>query len=152
MLRPGINLIVAVGTSLCLLAGNASGKPVVVHKNHNRGYMIAPSPRPAVVVRPYSRMIPGRHLFHRIGPKRTHRPLVIVRTPYGQIIKAFPAPRVGPHDGVVKRMIVRVWFINSNGSRTGVELLRRGPGFIGPRSEWYREIPTQRQLWIAYGF
>lgn len=31
-------------------------------------------------------------------------------------------------------------------------VVRRGPGFVGPRGEWYREMPTKRQLWIAYGF
>ena len=163
MLRLRIHLIIAVGISLCLLTGDTFGKPIAVHKNHNRGRVIAPSPRPAITVspvikrptvsvRPYGRSLHGRHYFHRMTPKRTHRPLVIVRTPYGRIIKAYPGHRIISRYGYVERPIVRVWFMNTNGSRTGVELVRRSMGYIGPRGEWYREIPTKRQLLIAYGF
>ncbi|MEJ2705246.1 MAG: hypothetical protein P8Z79_22625, partial [Sedimentisphaerales bacterium] len=81
-----------------------------------------------------------------------HHRLVIVRTPYGRIIKAYPAPRVISRFGVVERIIVRVWFTNSHGSRTAVELVKRGPGYIGPRGEWYHEIPSKWQLRSIYGF
>ena len=163
MFRQRTHLIVAVGMTLCMLAGSAPGKPVSVHKHHGRGRGITryhrPSVparpvirRPALAVRPYHRPIHGRSLFHRIMPKRHHHHLVVIRTPYGRIIKAYPGHRVNSHYGYVERMIVRIWFTNSNGTRTGVELVRRGPGYVGPRGEWYHEMPTRRHLRIAYGF
>ena len=152
MVRQRVNLIIAVGTILCLLVGSVSGQPTVVRKHHGRRHVIVRPHRPAVTVRPYSRIVKGRPYFHRIGPKQPHHQIVVVRTRYGRIIKAYPVPRVVTRFGVVEPKIVRVWFTNSNGSRTGVELVRRGLGYIGPRGEWYQEIPTKRQLWIAYGF
>ena len=163
MLRQKIHLIIVVGTTLCLLVGSASGKPIVVHKHHGRGHVIARAHRPpatarpvirhpALSVRPYSRTIHGRHYFHRIAPKRPRHHLVVIRTPYGRIIKAYPGHRIISRYGYVERPIVRVWFTNSNGSRTAAELVRRGLGFVGPRGEWYKEMPTKWQLWIAYGF
>jgi len=162
MLRQRIHLIV-VGTALCLFVGSAFGKPIGVHKHHGRGHVMTQPHRPVVTnrpvirrpalsIRPNSRVINGRSLFHKIGPKRPHRHFVVIGTPHGRIIKAYPTPRVISRFGVVDPIIVRVWFMNSNGSRTGVELVRRGPGYVGPRGEGYKEMPTKRQLWIAYGF
>jgi hypothetical protein len=138
MLGKRINLIIAVGTSLCLLAGNTFGKPIVVRKHPARGYIVVRPHRPAVTVGPVV--------------KRTHHHVVIIRTPYGRIIKAYPAPRVVSPFGIVERIIVRVWFTNSNGSRTTVELVKRGPGYISPSGEWYREMPSKWQLKNTYGF
>ena len=157
-----INLIMAVGT-LCLLVGSASGKTFVAHKHPGRRHVMTRPVRPKVElrpvirrpappVRPHRTIVNGRAYFHRSGPKRPHHHIVVVRTPYGRIIKAYPVPRIVTRFGVVEPTIVRVWFTNSNGSRTGVELVRRGLGYRGPRGEWYRKMPTQRQLWIAYGF
>ena len=159
MLRQRIILIAAVGTALCLLAGNASGKPIVVHKNPSRGYVITQPHRPnagrqGVATRLPGKVVTRRSLFHRIEPKYPHHKIIVVRTPYGRRIKAFPSPRpqITPRSGIIPRSIVVVWITNSDGSRTAVELLRRGRGFVGPRGEWYPEIPTKRQIWLAYGF
>jgi hypothetical protein len=152
MLGKRINLVIAVGTGLCLLAGNALGKPTIVRNLPGRGHVIVQPHRPVVIVRPHSNIINGRFFSHRFRPERSHPHLVIVRTPYGWIIKAYPAPRVISPFGVVERTIVRVWFTSANGTRTAVELVKRGPGYIGPRGEWYHEIPSKWQLRRVYGF
>jgi hypothetical protein len=41
---------------------------------------------------------------------------------------------------------------NSNGSIIAVNLQRSGPGYIGPRGEYYPTLPTQDQLRPVYGF
>lgn len=45
---------------------------------------------------------------------------------------------------------VTVWITNSNGSKTEVRLRRDGPGFRGPRGEYYPSMPTNEQLSV-YG-
>ena len=45
-----------------------------------------------------------------------------------------------------------VWITNSNGSQFAVKLRRSGPGYIGPKGEYYPTRPTQDQLVSVYGF
>ncbi len=51
-----------------------------------------------------------------------------------------------------QQMMVTVWIVNANGSRTPV-LLRAADGgqFIGPRGEYYAGLPTEDQLRPVYG-
>lgn len=44
-----------------------------------------------------------------------------------------------------------VWITNSNGSKQAVRLTKQGPGYIGPRGEYYSEMPTEEQLKVLYG-
>lgn len=45
-----------------------------------------------------------------------------------------------------------VWIVNSNGSRTPVELRRADGGmYVGPRGEYYMGLPTNEQLRPLYG-
>jgi len=44
-----------------------------------------------------------------------------------------------------------VWITNSNGSKQAVRLTKQGPGYIGPRGEYYSERPTEEQLKALYG-
>jgi len=53
---------------------------------------------------------------------------------------------------VVQETAITVWVTNSNGSRTSVQLTRNGPWYVGPRGEYYTEMPTNEQLRVAYGF
>ena len=159
MLRQRIILIAAVGTALCVSAVNASGTSIVVHKNHGRRHVITQHHRPnvgrsAVAPRRHGPSVVQRPLFHRIEPKRPHHKIIVIRTPYGRRIKAFPVlqPRTTWRFGVARRPVVDVWITNSDRSRTAVELVRRGRGFIGPRGEWYPKMPSKRQIWFAYGF
>ena len=41
---------------------------------------------------------------------------------------------------------------NSNGSVSQVRLTRQGVGYIGPRGEYYSQLPTEDQLRPVYGF
>jgi hypothetical protein len=47
---------------------------------------------------------------------------------------------------------VTVHVTNSNGSIVAVKLQRSGPGYIGPRGEYYPTLPSQDQLRPVYGF
>ena len=47
---------------------------------------------------------------------------------------------------------VVVWITNSNGSKVPVTLTKSGPGFVGPRQEYYPNMPTEEQLKQVYGF
>jgi len=47
---------------------------------------------------------------------------------------------------------VTVWITNSNSSQKAVTLTKSGPGYIGPRGEYYPNLPTQDQLRPVYGF
>lgn len=164
MLRHRVILIAAVGTALFLPVANAFGKPIVVHRSHGRagvttrrhGQVVVRRnhSRPSITTRRHSQVVVRRPHFPRIISKRPYHTILVIKTPYGRRIKAFQTPRyrVTPHYGMVRRPIVIVRITNSDGSRTAVELLRRGRGFVGPRGEWYPEMPTKRRLWFAYGF
>ena len=41
---------------------------------------------------------------------------------------------------------------NSNGSISPVRLTKQGVGYVGPRGEYYDQLPTQDQLRPIYGF
>jgi len=45
-----------------------------------------------------------------------------------------------------------VWITNSNGSKISVPLTRQGPGYLGPRGEYYEKLPTEDDLRPVYGF
>jgi len=47
---------------------------------------------------------------------------------------------------------VTVDITNSNGSISRVRLRRQGIGYIGTRGEFYDHLPTEEELWPAYGF
>jgi hypothetical protein len=53
---------------------------------------------------------------------------------------------------VVEPSIITVWVRNSNGSQSPVKLTRSGPGYIGPRGEYYPDMPNNEQLRMVYGF
>ena len=47
---------------------------------------------------------------------------------------------------------VTVNITNSNGSISTVTLRKQGVGYVGPRGEYYSELPTSEQLRPVYGF
>jgi hypothetical protein len=47
---------------------------------------------------------------------------------------------------------VTVNITNSNGSVSPVKLTKQGVGYVGPRGEYYNELPTEDQLRPVYGF
>lgn len=48
--------------------------------------------------------------------------------------------------------IVTVNVTNSNGSVIQVRLTKEGPGYRGPKGEYYQTLPTSEQLKSIYGF
>jgi hypothetical protein len=47
---------------------------------------------------------------------------------------------------------VTVKITNSNGSISQVKLIKQGVGYVGPRGEYYEQLPTEDQLRPVYGF
>jgi hypothetical protein len=47
---------------------------------------------------------------------------------------------------------VTVNITNSNGSVSQVKLKKQGVGYVGPRGEYYAQLPTEEQLRPIYGF
>lgn len=47
---------------------------------------------------------------------------------------------------------VTVKVTNSNGSISQVKLMKQGIGYVGPRGEYYEQLPTEDQLKPVYGF
>ncbi len=45
-----------------------------------------------------------------------------------------------------------IWIKNTNNSKTPVKLRKEGPGYLGPRGEYYESMPTEAQLQDVYGF
>ena len=47
---------------------------------------------------------------------------------------------------------VTIDITNSNGSISQVKLMKQGPGYVGPKGEYYDKLPTEDQLRPIYGF
>lgn len=94
---------------------------------------------------------PMRHRPIRFGPPCL--PPVVMPAPVVRHVVVQPAPTVIVGAGVpVGEIAVTVWITNSNGSQTSVRLTRQGPWYVGPRGEYYSEMPTNEQLRVVYGF
>jgi hypothetical protein len=88
---------------------------------------------------------PWRHGYVRVGP-----PVAIVRPPV--VVQQAPPVVIQSAPPVIPSNTVTVWITNSNGSQTSVQLTRYGRWYIGPRGEYYVQMPTNEQLRVAYGF
>jgi hypothetical protein len=88
---------------------------------------------------------PWRHRYVRVLPP----PAVVVRPPV--MVEPAPPVVVTPAPPVVQDSALTVWITNSNGSQTSVQLTRHGRWYIGPRGEYYNQMPTNEQLRLAYG-
>lgn len=94
---------------------------------------------------------PWRHRFVRLGSP--HAGAVVVHHPVKRHVTVNRRPAVTLRaPTVIERGLITVWVTNSNGSRTSVRLARQGHWYVGPRGEYYREMPTNEQLRMAYGF
>ncbi len=96
---------------------------------------------------------PWRHDYIRVGPPVVvGRPPVVVEPAPPVVVAPAPPVVIEQAPPVIADSTVTVWITNSNGSRTSVQLTRRGGWYIGPRGEYYDQIPTNEQLRAAYGF
>lgn len=148
----------AIGVVLALTAdARADTKVVISHSSHGIGIGIGariggpivaggryPPVRRRVVVES-----PWRRRFVRIGP-----PVVqVVPPPVVREVVVQPAPPVIIRTPApIEDSVITVWITNSNGSKTSVKLTREGPWYVGPRGEYYTEMPTNEQLRVVYGF
>lgn len=140
MMRPRF-LWVAVGGMAILFFGRdlrAGTISVDLHSGPHAGIGVwigTPAPVPHCRPPVYGRVVVPRPLYHRpVWVLPPHREVVVVRPP------------------VIEDYAVTVWITNSNGSQTSVRLTRQGPWYIGPRGEYYADMPTNEQLRVAYGF
>jgi hypothetical protein len=122
--------------------GVGIGRPIVAPEGcppiHRHGYY-GPWGHPRVI---------------HVGPPVVVRPpVIVVRPPVVREVVVTPAPPVVVTSPVpVEDGTIIVWVTNSNGSKTSVRLTRDGSWFVGPRGEYYTEMPTNEQLRIVYGF
>jgi hypothetical protein len=115
------------------------------------------TPAPAPMCRPpmHERVIVTRPWHHPpVHVMPPYRDVVVVRPPVVErvIIEPQPPVIVQSPAPVVVEGTVEVWITNSNGSRTAVKVTRQGPWYIGPRGEYYTDMPTNEQLRVVYGF
>jgi len=119
--------------------GVRMGPPVVAPR------CCPPAPRP-VVIGP-----PVRHRPIRLGPP--YRVPIVLPRPVVRHVVVPPAPTVVVGPSVpIGEITITVWVTNSNGSQTSVRLTREGAWYVGPRGEYYSQMPTNEQLRVAYGF
>lgn len=125
---PGVVITSPIGFGIRI------GRPPVQHRTPVHGKLVVPGPwrrRFVVLGSPHGRKI--KH--HTPAVTVVHPPVVTRRAPV-----------------VCERGAITVWITNSNGSRISVKLTREGSWYVGPRGEYYAEMPTNGQLQVAYGF
>ena len=150
-------VVIALTVSLAAqsaLAGGFSitasfGHPSFGHRSHGRGGIVSfryghgfPSIHKPVYRGPHYRRVIVSPPVHRRIVKICPPPVVISSPP---VVVSTPVEVVTPAN-------VTVWFTNSNGSQLSVELIPSGPGYIGPKGEYYPSMPTGEQLRMVYGF
>jgi hypothetical protein len=155
--------MLVIGVVLSLTAGlRADTKVIISHAGPRAGVgfgawiggpIVAPGCHPPV----HRHVVvgsPWRHRFVRIGPPVVVRPpfVRVAHPPVVRHVVVEPPPVVIRTPAPVEESVVTVWITNSNGSRTSVRLTRDGPWYVGPRGEYYTEIPTNEQLRVVYGF
>lgn len=156
MLRKRLIQIIIVGAALLLLVGNANGSTVVIRKCRDSHNIAKPLGHRTCTGHEYRRQIvitsPMFKRFIQIGPPRPR--IVVVEKPRAKriVVNLSPTITVTRPKWVVEQTEIIVWITNSNGSQTSVKLKKSGPGYLGPRGEWYSNMPTNEQLRVVYGF
>ena len=156
MFSKKIILISIVGTVLLVCSGRVWAGTFHLQLSTTYGNFIA---RP-IMPKFDNHSIHKKHTFihtnHRTFLKKQPNPhkVVVVRRPWRRqiAVNLVPTVTVRTPEIVIEQTTVTLWITNSNGSQTSVSLRRSGPGFIGPRGEYYPNMPTETQLRIVYGF
>jgi hypothetical protein len=155
MLSKKIILISIVGTVMLACFGQALGGTFIVGSSTSIGHRIARPITPGIYGSPFYKKNVFNHTYRRTFlKKRPQHYNVVIRRPITRqiAINLVPTVTVTRPEIVVEPTTVTVRITNSNGSQTSVNLRRSGPGFVGPRNEWYPNMPTEEQLRIVYGF
>lgn len=156
MLGKKIILTGVVGMVLVACSGNALGGTFSFRLSIGSRHHIAEPIRSRFRRGPFHK----KHIYirphQRAFVKRRPHPhkVVVVHPPRRRHIAVNLVPNVTitRREVVVEPATVTIWITNSNGSQTSVSLRKSGPGFIGPRDEWYPSMPTNEQLRMVYGF
>lgn len=154
MLGRKIFLTGIVGTVLLACSSQAFAETFVFQSSVSLGHRIAQPITPGF----HHRSVPKKyiviHPHQRSFLKRRPHPhqLYVVKRPCRRQIAVNLVPTVTTREIAIEPKTVKVWITNSNGSQTSVNLRRSGPGFVGPRDEWYPGMPTEEQLRMVYGF
>jgi len=156
MLRKRLIQIIIVGAALLMLVGNANGSTVVIRKYRDSHLIAKPLGHRTYIGHMHRRQVvitsPLFKRFIQIYPPRPK--IVVVEKPRVKriVVNLSPTITVTRPKCVVEQTEVIVWIANSNGSRTSVRLKKSGLGYLGPRGEWYPNMPTNEQLRVVYGF
>ena len=80
--------------------------------------------------------------------------LMAVAVGFGSSLIQCCESKARPHMHSVGQEIntVTVDINNSNGSISQVKLIKQGVSYVGPRGEYYQQLPTEAQLKPIYGF
>jgi hypothetical protein len=156
MLRKKFIQIIIVGAIVSLLVGNANGSTAVIRKCRD-SYLIAKplGHKTCVTHKHRGQIVITSPLFKRFIRIYSPRPkIVVVERPCVRhiAVNLSPTITVTRPKCTVEQTEATVWITNSNGSRTSVKLKKSGPGYLGPRGEWYPNMPTNEQLRMVYGF
>jgi hypothetical protein len=156
MLGKKIILTGVVGMVLLACTGKALGGTfsfrLSIGSRHHIAEPIAPRLRRSPFHNKHISIRPHQRTFLKRRPRP--RKVVVVHPPRRRHIAVNLVPNITitKREVVVEPTTVTVWITNSNGSQTSVSLRKSGPGFIGPRGEWYPTMPTNEQLRVVYGF
>ncbi len=112
------------------------------------------SPHISSSIHCYPRIYPYHHKSIVYRSPRFHTRFSWICPPPPSVVVTVPPVvcKPAPVVKVVESNTITVWFTNTNGSKSSVTLTKSGPGFIGPRAEYYKAMPTEEQLRMVYGF
>ena len=156
MLSKKIILTGIVGMVLLACTGKAMGGTfsfrLSIGSKHRVAEPIVPGFRRTPFRKKHTIIRPHQRTFLKRQP-RPHKVVVVSRPlTRGIAVNLVPTVTITKREVVIEPTTVTVWITNSNGSQTSVSLRKSGPGFIGPRGEWYHNMPTNEQLRMVYGF
>jgi hypothetical protein len=125
MMTRKLVLAMLIGVGLLTLSNNAFGHPGPDRFHHHRPLIIPPPERPIIIRPPHGIIIEPTIIFN---PSKTN-------------------------SEPTKKETVTVWITNDNGSKSAVTLIKDpdGPGYTGPKGEYYSSMPTEDQLKVLYG-
>jgi hypothetical protein len=156
MLSKKIILTGIVGIVLLACSGKALGGTfsfrLSIGSKHRIAKPIVPGFRRPSFHKKHIFIRPHQRTFLKRRPQP--RKVVVVNRPLtrGIAVNLVPTVTITKREVVVEPTTITVWITNSNGSQTSVSLRKSGPGFIGPRGEWYPNMPANEQLRMVYGF
>ncbi len=128
----GILIFCCGVNNFAFAGGHGHGHGGHGHGGFHVGFVIAPPVSPVFICPP---------------PRVYYPEPAVVVVPPPPVVAAPTTTVVAPEQTVT------VWISNDNGSKSSVVLKKEneGPGYIGPKGEYYSSMPTEEQLRVLYG-